>query len=70
MLTWGAKLKALEMLARIGGLFERDNRQFGQNLAIQVNFVKPIHPRPAETHGQTNGHANGANGHLIEDKRR
>ena len=57
VLTWPAKLKALEMLARIGGLFERDNRQFAPNLAIQVNIVKPIHPRPAETHGQTNGKA-------------
>ena len=57
------------MLARIGGLFDRDNRELAPNLAIQVNIVKPIHPRPAETNGQTNGHANG-NAHLIQDKRR
>jgi terminase small subunit-like protein len=40
VLTWPAKLKALEMLARIDGLFERDNRQPAQNLAIQVNLVE------------------------------
>ena len=40
-LPWPAKLKALEMLARMGGLFEKDNRQLAPNLAIQVNLVEP-----------------------------
>jgi hypothetical protein len=39
-LPWSAKLKALEMLARMGGLFEKDSRQQAQNLAIQINFVE------------------------------
>lgn len=39
------KLDALEKLMRYQGLFEKDNRQKADNLAIQVNFVAPG-PRP------------------------
>ena len=59
VLTYMAKLKALEMLARMDGLFERDNRQLAPNLAIQVNLVEAPRSKP-----------NGANGavpaNLIE----
>ena len=51
VLTWPAKLKALEMLARIDGLFERDNRQLGQNLAIQINYIDAPKPKPREANG-------------------
>jgi terminase small subunit-like protein len=56
VLTWPAKLKALEMLARIDGLFERDNRQPAQNLAIQVNLVEA----PSKASGTAAVHGDGS----------
>ena len=56
LLTWMAKLKALEMLARIDGLFERDKRQFAPNLAIQINYVSGPRPKPDGAKGAV--HAN------------
>lgn len=37
-LTWGAKLKALDMANRIHGLYAADNKQKAANIAIQVVF--------------------------------
>ena len=64
-LTWMAKLKALEMPARIDGLFEQDNRKKGQNLAVQFTIVEPR----AKPNGAANG-ANGVHANLIDGKPR
>src|SRR5512139_3125821 len=49
-LTHANKLKALDMLFKHLGLFERDNTQKGANLAVQINFVgtDPDGPRVIE----------------------
>jgi hypothetical protein len=40
-LSWQAKTKCLELLGRVDGIFERDNTQKQENLAIQINLVGP-----------------------------
>jgi hypothetical protein len=42
------KNAALDKAMRHLGLFENDNRQLGQNLAIQVNLVGAPEPKTAE----------------------
>lgn len=52
-----SKIDALDKAMRHAGLFEKDNRQKQENLAIQINLVGG--PQAA------NGHANGANGNGV-----
>lgn len=67
-----SKVDALDKAMRHLGLFERDNRQRVENLAIQINLVGEPEP-PAQPRDVTieatlvdpparNGHANGKNG--------
>ena len=39
--TWSEKLTALDKAARIDGLYEKDNRQRGPDLALQVVLIGP-----------------------------
>jgi Terminase small subunit len=57
-----SKIEAANMAMKHLGMFERDNRQLAQNLAIQVNLVQAPVAKP-------NGAANSANGvhvNLVE----
>lgn len=46
-LTYAAKMKALDLLFRHLGMFEKDNAQRRENLALQINLVG--NPEPAAT---------------------
>jgi phage terminase small subunit len=49
-LTWAAKIKALEMLFKHLGLYEKSNHQKRENLNLRVTFVEAP-PRPADDDG-------------------
>lgn len=52
-IKYWSKIDALDKAMRHAGLFERDNRQRAENLAIQINLVGAPPPRPANGSGVT-----------------
>lgn len=57
-----SKIDALDKAMRHAGLFERDNRQRQENLAIQINLVGGPEPRPANGGVQIQANLVGPNG--------